>query len=144
MSERAKIANEYHNKGYNCAQAVACAFPDVTGLSENQIAALLSGFGGGFRAGEICGAISGAITVLGAKWPHAVAEDQEAKQFAAQKAMEFHRRWKEKCPEVRCEVLKEMPAEPKNSPTAEELGLSKNCAIYITMATELVEEMLGE
>ena len=38
--------------------------------TQKQIAALLSGFGGGFRCGEICGVLSGAVTVLGAKWPH--------------------------------------------------------------------------
>ncbi|MBR3703912.1 MAG: C_GCAxxG_C_C family protein, partial [Oscillospiraceae bacterium] len=132
MSERAKLAIAYHDKGYSCAQAVACAFSDVIGLPEEQIAALLSGFGGGFRTGEICGAISGAITVLGAKWPHAVAEDQAAKKFAAQKAIEFQRRWKEKYPDVRCEALRVLPGAPEHSPTAMELGLTNHCAIYIT------------
>ena len=144
MSKRAELANTYHVRGYSCAQAVACAFSDVIGLPEEQIAALLSGFGGGFRSGEICGVLSGAITVLGAKWPHAVAEDQAAKELAAEKAREFTRRWKEKFPEVRCEPLKELPCAPQHSSTAMELGLEKNCAVYITAATEIVEEMLGE
>ena len=144
MSKRAELANTYHVRGYSCAQAVACAFSDVIGLPEEQIAALLSGFGGGFRCGEICGVLSGAVTVLGAKWPHAVAEDQAAKEFAAEKAREFNRRWKEKFPEVRCETLKELPCDPQQSSTAMELGLEKNCAVYITAATEIVEEMLGE
>lgn len=144
MSKRAELANTYHERGYSCAQAVACAFSDVIGLPEEQIAALLSGFGGGFRSGEICGVISGAITVLGAKWPHAVAEDQAAKEFAAEKAREFNRRWREKFPEVRCVTLKELPCAAEQSPTAMELGLEKNCAVYITAATELVEQMLDE
>ncbi len=144
MSKRAELANTYHERGYSCAQAVACAFCDVIGLKEEQIASLLSGFGGGFRSGEICGVISGAITVLGAKWPHAVAEDQAAKEFAAEKAREFNRLWREKFPEVRCEQLKELPYDRKQSPTAVELGLEKNCAVYITAAVEIVEQMLGE
>ncbi len=144
MSKRAELANQYHVRGYSCAQAVACAFSDVIGLSEEQIASLLSGFGGGFRCGEICGVLSGAVTVLGAKWPHAVAEDQAAKEFAAEKAREFHRRWMEKFPEVRCETLKELPCMAEKSPTAVELGLEKNCAVYITCATEIVEDMLNE
>ena len=144
MSKRAEMANTYHEKGYSCAQAVACAFSDVIGLPEEKIAALLSGFGGGFRSGEICGVLSGAITVLGAKWPHAVAEDQEAKEFAAEKAREFQRRWREKFPEVRCEPLKELPCAAQQSPTAMKLGLEKNCAVYITAAAEIVEQMLSE
>ena len=144
MSKRAELANQYHVRGYSCAQAVACAFADVIGLPEEQIASLLSGFGGGFRSGEICGVLSGAITVLGAKWPHAVAEDQTAKELAAEKAREFQRRWLEKFPEVRCTPLKELPCAPQHSPTAQKLGLEKNCAVYITAATEIVEEMLSE
>ena len=142
--DRANRAFMYHNDGFSCAQAVACAFDDVIGLPSEQIAGLLSGFGGGFRSGEICGVISGAITVLGAKWPHAVAEDQAAKEFAAEKAREFNRLWREKFPEVRCEQLKELPCDQKQSPTAVELGLEKNCAVYITAAAEIVEKMLAE
>lgn len=144
MSHRTELANTYHERGYSCAQAVACAFSDVIGLPEETIAALLSGFGGGFRSGEICGVLSGAITVLGAKWPHAVAEDQTAKELAAEKAREFQRRWLEKFPEVRCAPLKELPCAPQYSPAAQKLGLTKNCAVYIVAAVEIVEEMLSE
>lgn len=144
MSARAELANQFHERGYSCAQAVACAFADVIGLEEQQIAALLSGFGGGFRSGELCGVISGAITVLGARWPHAVAEDKDAKEFAAEKAREFQRRFLEKFPAVRCADLKELPCAVEKSPTARELGLEKTCAVYITAAAEIVEEMLAE
>ena len=37
---RAERANAYHNSGYNCCQAVAAAFSDVTGLSEAQSLAI--------------------------------------------------------------------------------------------------------
>ena len=144
MSARAELANQFHERGYSCAQAVACAFADVIGLEEQQIAALLSGFGGGFRSGELCGVISGAITVLGARWPHAVAEDKDAKEFAAEKAKEFQRRFLEKFPAVRCADLKELPCAAEKSPTARKLGLEKTCAVYITAAVEIVEEMLAE
>ena len=50
--ERAQLAWDYHRTGYNCAQAVACAFSDVIGLPLEQIAALTGAFGGGFRAGK--------------------------------------------------------------------------------------------
>ena len=144
MSKRAERADEFHKSGYSCAQAVACVFSDVIGLPEKQIAALLSGFGGGFRTGELCGVISGAIMVLGAKWPHVVAEDQAAKEFAAGKARDFQRRFLEKFPSVRCAEIKELPCAPQHSPTAQALGLEKACAVYITAAVEILEEMLAE
>ena len=36
--DRAKIANDCYEAGYNCAQAVACAFADVVGLPVEQLA----------------------------------------------------------------------------------------------------------
>lgn len=32
MTERAKLAQDFHNQGYNCAQAVVCAYCDLAGL----------------------------------------------------------------------------------------------------------------
>ena len=52
--------------GYNCAQSVAVAFCDVTGLEEKFAARMVSSFGGGMgRIREVCGAVSGMFFVLG-------------------------------------------------------------------------------
>lgn len=64
MSREEKAA-ELFKKGYNCAQSVAVAFCEETGLSEEQAAKLVSGFGGGIgRMREVCGAVSGMVFVL--------------------------------------------------------------------------------
>ncbi len=34
MTERAKLAQDFHDQGYNCAQAVACAYCDLVGLDK--------------------------------------------------------------------------------------------------------------
>ena len=48
-------AAELFLSGYNCAQAVAVAFCDVTGLEERQAARMASAFGGGLgRMREVC------------------------------------------------------------------------------------------
>ena len=60
------LAGDLFLEGYNCAQAVAVAFCDVTGLDKNQTAKMVSGFGGGMgRLREVCGAVSGMFFVLG-------------------------------------------------------------------------------
>ena len=52
--------------GYNCAQAVFCAFRDVTGMDMDSASRLSSPFGAGMgRMREVCGAVSGALMVLG-------------------------------------------------------------------------------
>ena len=58
MKNKIQKAIANHCKGYNCSQAVACAYHDVLGMEENQVFRLVEGFGsgmGGLR--ETCGAV---------------------------------------------------------------------------------------
>lgn len=142
--DRAALANEYHDRGYSCAQAVACAFCDMLPYTPETLAPILGCFGGGFRSGEICGVISGAAVVLGLRWPHSTADDMAAKELAAEKMREFQRRFLERFPAVRCADIKERPAAPEKSPAAVRLGLQKPCPVYIVAAVEILEEMLAE
>lgn len=71
---RAERAMQLFREGNNCTQSVALAFSDiikqVQGLSEDQIRAVTSGFGGGFaRLREVCGTVSGMTFVAGAVCP---------------------------------------------------------------------------
>ena len=65
-TERMKKANACHDRGFNCSQSVLAAFADVTGLSQEESFRIAAGFGRGAGTGEICGALSGAMMVLGA------------------------------------------------------------------------------
>lgn len=65
-TSRADRAQALFFSGFNCAQSVAGAFADVTGLPEETLLRAASPFGGGFgRQREVCGAISGLCLVLG-------------------------------------------------------------------------------
>lgn len=50
---------------YNCAQAVLIPFAAEMGISEQQANALGAHFGAGMRHGSTCGAVTGALMVLG-------------------------------------------------------------------------------
>ncbi len=56
-----------HDKGYNCAQAVVCAFADDLGLDEQTAYKMSEAFGLGVGQMEICGAVSGACMLAGMK-----------------------------------------------------------------------------
>ena len=142
--ERTRQAYEYHEQGYSCAQAVACTFADVVGLPVERLAALCGAFGGGFRAEEICGVVSGAAVVIGARWPHKTPEDQEAKALAAEKIKDFHSRFCRRFPSLVCRDLKPLESAPEKSPAAMALGIEKTCGVYIVSAVEILEEMLAE
>ena len=65
MSTKAEQAIAFHNKGYNCAQAVACAFCKEFGVEEEEMFRISEGFGFGMGMMEVCGALSGMIMVIG-------------------------------------------------------------------------------
>ena len=142
--DRAKIANDFHKAGYSCSQAIVCAFADVIGLPQEQLAALTGGFGGGFRTGEICGVLSGGAMVLGMRWPHSDPGDMKAKSYVAKKVMKFQKLFQEKVPGVRCQDIRDIKPSADISPAAQRLGLTKSCAIYIVTAVEILEQMLAE
>lgn len=59
-------AAEYHTRGFNCAQAVACTLAPAVGLDPETAFALTEGFGAGMGGmTETCGAISGAVAIMG-------------------------------------------------------------------------------
>lgn len=66
MEDRIQKALENHKKGYNCAQAVVCAYCDKFGMSEEIGFKMAEGFGAGMGAfQDTCGALSGAIMIAG-------------------------------------------------------------------------------
>lgn len=59
-------ARALHMKGYNCAQAVACAFAPLMGADEDLCFRMAEGLGGGIATHtETCGALLGGAAVLG-------------------------------------------------------------------------------
>lgn len=68
MKTRIEETIEKHDKGYNCAQAVACTYSDLVGLDEETIFRLTEAFGAGMGGMEgVCGAVSGACILAGLK-----------------------------------------------------------------------------
>ncbi len=78
---------------YNCAQSVLVAFADKMGYSEEEAFKLGAHLGAGARHGSICGALSGALIVMGALGY----DDQEA--------LALLRNFKESHGDTDCRVL---------------------------------------
>lgn len=67
MESRVQKAIDLHHKGYNCAQAVVCAYCDLFGLDEETAYRASEAFGFGMGQMEVCGALTGACMLAGLK-----------------------------------------------------------------------------
>ena len=66
MESRIEQTMIRHNKGYNCAQAVACTYCDLVGIDEKTMFKLTEAFGLGMGCTlGTCGALSGAVILAG-------------------------------------------------------------------------------
>lgn len=143
--ERCKKAVEYHRAGYNCAQSVLAAFTDLIGTPERQLMDLAGGFGGGAGTGELCGAVSGAVMVLGLLTPGDPADPVGSKKRTVELSKKFQKRFGAIFEAVRCEeLLKKKFVPNEQTPAARDLDLKGHCDIMIVTAVETVEVMLAE
>ena len=141
--ERCRKAKEYHDKGFNCAQSVLEAFRDKVGLTEDQCRRVATGLGGGFRSGNICGAASGAVLVLGMLYPHNE-EDLAQKAATGKLVKEFVSRFSARFNDkVDCrDLLQEKDLQPV--PEVAELGATKHCETLIISAVAMLYDYLEE
>ena len=63
--DRARVLRANTERHYNCAQSVAVPFADVLGLDEEILCGMAANFGGGMKMVSVCGALTGALMVLG-------------------------------------------------------------------------------
>lgn len=90
LQERKSKALELRNQGYNCAQAVLMAFPDVTSLDADTAARLSSALGSGIGGSrELCGAIVGAAIAEGFRHGSAPADKAPAMKAAGDLVKQF-------------------------------------------------------
>lgn len=137
-------AATYFKDGFNCSQAVFTTFATDYGMSEEMALKIATQFGGGARKGEMCGAVSGALMVLGLEYGHFHMNAPEEKGNAYKMAEDFMNRFIEKNGTVVCrELLGYDVSKPEDMVKIKELDLFKStCPKMIQCATEIVEQML--
>ena len=80
MKNKRDKAIEYFSQKMHCSQAVLATFHEECGVSEEQAFKLGSCFGSGMRKGEVCGACTGALMVLGLLYGQSHIGDQGERQ----------------------------------------------------------------
>ena len=132
--------------GYNCAQSVAVAFCDVTGLEEDFAAKLASSFGGGMgRMREVCGAVSGMLMVAGLLYGYETPGDDVSKKRQYTVVQQLSGRFREEVGSIVCrEILKNPPSDPNPSPRTAEYYAKRPCARMVMTAARILDEYIKE
>ena len=146
--DHAKEAQRLFLEGYNCAQAVFCAFCDETGMSLEDAARLSSSFGGGMgRLREVCGTVSDALLALGMLRGYADPQDPELKKAHYKLVQEYARRFREENGTIICrELLKNVPVTPGDTPEPRTPGFyaRRPCLGLAGQAAAILDEMLSK
>lgn len=141
-------AKELFLSGYNCAQAVVCAFADKTGLEDSLAKRLSSSFGGGMgRLREVCGAVSGMFIVIGILYGYEEIEDQAAKAKHYARIQELAGRFSDENGSIICREL--LGLEQKRSTPEPELRTAeyyqkRPCPEKVASAARILAEYLQE
>ena len=104
---RKEKALELHQKGYNCAQSVTCAYCDMAGIDQETMFIVTEGLGLGMGAMlGTCGAVSGACIIAGAMNSSANLEAPDSKKSTYELTAAITKKFQEKNSTLTCKVLK--------------------------------------
>jgi C_GCAxxG_C_C family probable redox protein len=138
-------AVELFNEGFSCSQAVLAAYGEQFDLKREMALRIAGAFGGGMgRLGETCGAVSGAVMVLGLKFGCAVAGDLKSRENAYASVREFVHRFKGRNVSTLCRDLLDCDiSTPEGIKRAKEEGLiKKTCPKLVRDAAEILDQLI--
>lgn len=133
MQSRVEQTIERHDRGYNCAQAVACTYCDLVGMDEEIMFKVTEGFGAGQGSMTgTCGALAGACALAGMKRSTGNMVKPDSKAATYQLSREIMNRFKAQNGSVICKEIKGV-----------ETGkVLRSCPDCIRDAAKLAEEIL--
>ena len=132
-------------EGSTCSQAVLAAFSPRYGLDERTALKVACAYGGGVaRSGETCGAVSGALMVIGLAHGKATLRDDAAKERTYALSREFWKRFRERQGSLVCrELLGVNIGTPEGAKAAVESGvIDEKCPELVRCAAEIVCELV--
>lgn len=145
---RSEKAIEYFRSKFNCSQSVFTVFGAEYGLSENDCLKIGCAFGAGMGRQQLtCGAVTGALMVLGLNYGKAIDDPDEKKQMTYEKTREFFTEFVRNHGSASCrELLRGLDInDPDDHRKIIDQGLFDTlCEKYVTDSVRIVEKILSE
>lgn len=107
MESRIEETIRRHDRGYNCAQSVACTYCDLVGADEKTMFKMTEALGLGMGGMEgTCGAVTGACVLAGMKQSTGHLDKPDSKAASYRLSKEIVKQFEEKNQSVVCRTLK--------------------------------------
>jgi len=132
-------------KGFTCSSAVFSAFSDDLGLESETALKIACGFGAGIsKTGNICGAVSGAIMVIGLKYGMVKTGDDPATENTRALTRQFIQEFAAKNGSVNCTELLgyNLSIVDEYEKAREKKLFVTKCPEYVRDATAILEKIL--
>lgn len=143
---RSEKAKTYFHNGFNCSQSVFAAFSPETGISGDDSLRIATAFGGGIgRQQLVCGAVTGALMAISAKYGKALHDPEAKKQETYLLTQAFCEAFIRKHGSLNCRdlLMGLNMQDPEENRKIKELGLTEtHCNRYVTDAVVITEELL--
>jgi C_GCAxxG_C_C family probable redox protein len=143
---KAKEAEKQFEKGFSCAPAVFSTYSEQFGLEKELALRIACGFGGGIgRMGRTCGAVTGAVMVIGLKHGQADVADDESRQKTHKLVRKFMDSFTALHSSVECrELIGYDLSSPTELKKARESGVFENkCHGFVYDAARILEDVLN-
>jgi C_GCAxxG_C_C family probable redox protein len=145
-ADHAEVALKLFQDGLNCSQSICAAFGPEQGLSRESCLAVAAPFGAGIaREGEVCGAITGALMILGLEQWNNHAELAVAKEQVYARSQHFLSAFKAAHASLLCrDLIGQNLRTPAQVQAAKDKGLhQKICAPLVAEVARLLASELG-
>ncbi len=141
-----EIALNYFEEKFHCSQAVFAAFAEECNLTEKQALSIGACFGSGMRKGEVCGACTGALLVLGALYGQYDKTDERSRLVSNEVNDKMMNRFKEKNGSYLCKDLLKCDISTQDGI---EFALKNNlftefCPLMVANAVDILEDIIAE
>jgi len=145
MSDKVEAAVGCFREGFSCSQAILSIYGPEFGLERMTALKAAAAFGAGMgRLGEVCGAVTGALIVIGLKYGHTEAKDKETKEKTYARARDFGERFRALHGSLLCrELLGCDLGTAEGMETARQKGyFTELCPRFVREAAEILEDVL--
>jgi C_GCAxxG_C_C family probable redox protein len=142
---KVKEATECFSGNCNCCQSIIMTYGPQFGLEKELSIRMGTGFAGGIaRHGEVCGAVSGSIMIIGLAHGMNDENDIEAREKTYELVNEFIKRFLEKNCFIDCnELLGCDLRTPEGRAFAKDQGLFDTlCPNFVKEAAEILEDLV--